>query len=113
MERMDSFRDRFGEHWLQYRRHLETGHTAPSTPSCSPTTDSLGSSAEASGQMTIIKAEQERGGAAEGKEVELPEAEAVPAAVETDCSASIDERDEEERPEGKLCDSNICHFYEV
>ncbi|XP_060118810.1 serine/threonine-protein kinase 11-interacting protein isoform X2 [Heteronotia binoei] len=103
MERMDSFRDRFGAHWLQYRRHLEAGQTGPSTPSSSPTTDSMGSSAEASEQIKSTAAEQEIADVAEGKELELPHAEAIPAAVETDCSASIEERDEEERPEADLC----------
>ncbi|XP_077176951.1 serine/threonine-protein kinase 11-interacting protein isoform X2 [Paroedura picta] len=103
MERMDSFRDRFGAHWLQYRRHLEAGQTGPSTPSGSPTTDSLGSSAETSEQINSTVAEQEIDDAARGKELELPHAEAVPAAEETDCSASMEESEEEERPEADLC----------
>ncbi|KAL8182977.1 UNVERIFIED_CONTAM: hypothetical protein K2H54_010421 [Gekko kuhli] len=103
MERMDSFRDRFGAHWLQYRRHLEAGQTGPSTPSGSPATDSLGSSAGASEQIKSTAVEQETADAAGGMELGLPHAEAVPAAAETDCSTSIEEGDEEERPEAELC----------
>nr|XP_056707007.1 serine/threonine-protein kinase 11-interacting protein [Euleptes europaea] len=107
MERMDSFRDRFGAHWLQYRWHLEAGQGRPSTPSDSPTTDSLGCSTEASEQIKSTVLEQKIADAAEGKELELPNAEVVvegvTAVVETDCSASTEERDEEERPEVDLC----------
>ncbi|XP_054827783.1 serine/threonine-protein kinase 11-interacting protein [Eublepharis macularius] len=108
MERMDSFRDRFGTHWLQYRRHLEAqGQAGPSTPSGSPTTDSLGSSAEVSEQNKSPLQEQKTAEAEEGKEPELPHAEvvveSVKAVVETDCLASTEERDEEEKPEADLC----------
>ncbi|XP_015270004.1 PREDICTED: serine/threonine-protein kinase 11-interacting protein [Gekko japonicus] len=97
MERMDSFRDRFGAHWLQYRWHLEAGQTGPSTPSGSPT------AAEASEQIKSTVVEQEIVDAAEGMELERPHVEAAPAAVDTDCLASVEERDEEEKPEAELC----------
>ncbi|XP_053102711.1 serine/threonine-protein kinase 11-interacting protein isoform X2 [Hemicordylus capensis] len=108
MERMDSFRERFGPHWLQYRRHLEAeGQAGPITPSQSPTTDSLGSSNGASEQSKNRVQEQKIPDVVKGKEVELPQAEVVveglQTVVETNGLAVKEEKDQEEKLEVDLC----------
>uniref|UniRef100_A0A803T4V1 Serine/threonine-protein kinase 11-interacting protein n=1 Tax=Anolis carolinensis TaxID=28377 RepID=A0A803T4V1_ANOCA len=71
MERMDSFRDRFGAHWLQYRRHLEAdGQAGPATPSGSPTVESPGNTSEASEQSESLVPEKIPD-TAEGKDQDL------------------------------------------
>ncbi|XP_062972901.1 serine/threonine-protein kinase 11-interacting protein [Elgaria multicarinata webbii] len=109
MERMDSFRDRFGEHWLQYRRHLEAdGQAGGITPSGSPTVGSLSSSAGASEQSRSPAPEQRILDAAEEKELALPPAEVMvdglKAIVETEgLEAAKEDNDQEENLEVDLC----------
>lgn len=112
MERMDSFRDRFGANWLQYRWHLETeGQAGNHTPSRSPTTDSLGSSGEVSEQSKNTVQEQKALDAEEEKELEIPQAEAVvevlKAEVETNGLTVKDDKDQEDKMEG----NSACPVY--
>ncbi|XP_061465415.1 serine/threonine-protein kinase 11-interacting protein isoform X2 [Rhineura floridana] len=108
MERMDSFRDRFGTHWLQYRRHLEVdGQVGPITPSGSPTVESLGSSGGASEQSKSTVEEEKIPEAAERKELELPLdedlVEGLQAIAETDGLPVKEDKDQEEKLEVDLC----------
>ncbi|KAJ6665574.1 hypothetical protein lerEdw1_003417 [Lerista edwardsae] len=108
MERMDSFRDRFGANWLQYRWHLETeGQAGNHSPSRSPTTDSLDSSGGVSEQSKNTVQEQKVLDAEEEKELEMPQAEAVmevlKAEVETNGLAGKEDKDQEEKMEADLC----------
>lgn len=106
MERMDSFRDRFGANWLQYRWHLETeGQAGNHSPSRSPTTDSLGSSGVVSEQSKNMVQEQKELVAEEEKQLEMPQGEAVVevlrAEVETIGLTAKEDKDLEEKVEGK------------
>ncbi|XP_066487598.1 serine/threonine-protein kinase 11-interacting protein [Tiliqua scincoides] len=108
MERMDSFRDRFGANWLQYRWHLETeGQAGNHSPSRSPTTDSLGSSGVVSEQSKNMVQEQKELVAEEEKQLEMPQGEAVVevlrAEVETNGLAAKEDKDLEEKVEADLC----------
>ncbi|XP_044293983.1 serine/threonine-protein kinase 11-interacting protein [Varanus komodoensis] len=110
MERMDSFRDRFGEHWLQYRRHLEaSGQAGPITPSGSPTVEYLSSSGGTSEHSKSPVLEQKTLEDAEGKEPELLLTEVGPEGlketVETEeLVATNEDKDQEEKLEAvDLC----------
>uniref|UniRef100_G1KPT1 Serine/threonine-protein kinase 11-interacting protein n=1 Tax=Anolis carolinensis TaxID=28377 RepID=G1KPT1_ANOCA len=110
MERMDSFRDRFGAHWLQYRRHLEAdGQAGPATPSGSPTVESPGNTSEASEQSESLVPEKIPD-TAEGKDqdLDLLQAENVvedpKATAVTDVPAAKEDKEQEKKLEGKWLD---------
>lgn len=104
---MDSFRDRFGAHWLQYRRHLEVqGQALSITPSGSPTAESLSSSAGTSEQnKSTEQGLEEKTSVPEGEDWELPQAgiaaDSFKAVMETDGPAAREERDQDDKLEGK------------
>ncbi|XP_062823297.1 serine/threonine-protein kinase 11-interacting protein isoform X2 [Anolis carolinensis] len=109
MERMDSFRDRFGAHWLQYRRHLEAdGQAGPATPSGSPTVESPGNTSEASEQSESLVPEKIPD-TAEGKDqdLDLLQAENVvedpKATAVTDVPAAKEDKEQEKKLEVDLC----------
>ncbi|XP_033015682.1 serine/threonine-protein kinase 11-interacting protein [Lacerta agilis] len=107
MERMDSFRDRFGTRWLQYRRHLEAdGQAATITPSGSPTVEYQASSGEAFQQSKNSVEEQKVPEATEENEPELPMpeilAEGPQAVVETEKMPVKEDKGQKEKPEVEL-----------
>nr|XP_060628749.1 serine/threonine-protein kinase 11-interacting protein isoform X2 [Anolis sagrei ordinatus] len=109
MERMDSFRDRFGAHWLQYRRHLEAdGQAGPATPSGSPTVESPGNTSEASEQSESLVPEKIPD-TAEGKDQDLDllqeenVVECPRATTGTDVPAAKEDKEQEEKLEVDLC----------
>lgn len=106
MERMDSFRDRFGANWLQYKWHLDMEEQAGNhSPSRSLTPDSLGSSGGISEQSKNTVKEQKAFDAEEEKELEMSSAEAVvdvfKAEVETHGLVANEDNELEEKMEGK------------
>ncbi|XP_032073836.1 serine/threonine-protein kinase 11-interacting protein isoform X1 [Thamnophis elegans] len=108
MERMDNVRDRFGENWLKYRRHLEAdGPTKSTVHSSSPTGDSLDSSGGTSEQKKSTMQEQNLPDAAEGKGPDLPDSEIAvenpKATAENDRSIVKEDKDQEEILEVDLC----------
>uniref|UniRef100_A0A6J0TKY7 Serine/threonine-protein kinase 11-interacting protein n=1 Tax=Pogona vitticeps TaxID=103695 RepID=A0A6J0TKY7_9SAUR len=105
MERMDSFRDRFGARWLQYTQHLEAdGEARLITRSGSPT---IGSSGGSSDHSKSAETEQDVSDAAGRKELELPQTrpvvESLKAKVEADGLAANEDKEQEEKLEVDLC----------
>ncbi|XP_042323994.1 serine/threonine-protein kinase 11-interacting protein isoform X2 [Sceloporus undulatus] len=104
MERMDSFRDRFGAHWLQYRRHLEAdGQAGLLTPSGSPTVESPDSTSEAS-EQSESQVPEDIPDTAERKDLDLMQVdnvvECLKAKTEVDVLAA---KEQEENLEVDLC----------
>ncbi|KAJ7346028.1 hypothetical protein JRQ81_001978 [Phrynocephalus forsythii] len=109
MEQMDSFRDRFGAHWLRYSRRLKTdGQARLTTTSSSPTVGSLGSSGGSPDHSKNVVPEQKISDVAETKDLELPHTLAVveghKAKVGAEGLATKEDKEQEEKKhEADLC----------
>lgn len=98
LELMNSFRDRFGRDWLQYRNHLQAsgtpalGTVRPGTPSpetvCSPPPPETESAQEEAEEVEVEPEprEEEEGGEEEEEEEEGQE----PRGVEGECAVGVE-----------------------